>query len=227
VLLNGFSGGQDLAAWRAPLADVEHEVLRLERPLLDLAAYREAAERIPAQQHCFLNSYSVILHDNWLAILVDHLSEPGVGIVGAGGSFESAYSAAPRPLRPFRRDFDPFPNPHIRTTGFGMKWELLRSLEWPAPRRKQQALRLESGRHGISRQVRDRGLSTLVVGRDGIAYPPERWRESATFRAGRQRNLLVADNRTEQYDEADPGFKRTLEQMAWGSPERSQPAQRS
>lgn len=60
-------------------------------------------------------------------------------------------------------------------------------------------------------------MKVLVVGRDGVAYPPERWRESATFRSGDQRNLLIADNRTEQYAAADPRFKRTLEEMAWGS----------
>ena len=55
-----------------------------------------------------------------------------------------------------------------------------------------------------------------VVGRDGVAYPSERWRESATFRSGGQRNLLIADNRTFQYEQADPAFKNTLERMAWG-----------
>jgi hypothetical protein len=218
VVFNGFSDGQDLAPWRAPLADLEHEELRLERPLLDLAAYREAAERIPAQQHCFVNSHSVILHDNWLGSLADHLSEPGVGIVGVAGSFESAYSAAPFWLRRRRRrDFPPFPNPHLRSNGFMLERELMLDLDWPAPRSKAAAWALESGSKSISRQVWDRGLEVLVVGRDGVPYPPARWRESATFRGGDQSNLLIADNRTRQYQEADPTLRRRLEEMAWGN----------
>jgi hypothetical protein len=77
-------------------------------------------------------------------------------------------------------------------------------------------LALESGRGSISNQIWERGKKVLVVGRNGVAYPPESWRASATFRSGDQRNLLIADNRTEQYAAADPCFKRRLELMAWG-----------
>jgi hypothetical protein len=222
VLFNGFRADQDLVPWRRALEDVRHEELHLADPVLDLQAYRQAVEHYPAGRYCFLNSYSVILSDNWLGMLDVQLRAPGVGIVGTAGSFESAYSAAPRPLRPFRRDFDPFPNPHIRTNGFAMTRELLLSLDWPAPRRKLQALRLESGRRGISRQVSDRGLQMLLVGRDAVAYPPERWRESETFRSGEQGNQLVADNRTREYDTADARRRAQLEQMTWG-PHRTTP----
>jgi hypothetical protein len=223
VVFNGFDADQDLTPWQHPLEGVKHEELRLADPVLDLQAYRQAVERVPAGRYCFLNSYSVILSNNWLGIVNGHL-RAGVGIVGTAGSFESTYSAAPRPLRPFRSGFDPFPNPHIRTNNFAMERELLVSLDWPTPRRKLQALRLESGRRGISRQVRDRGLQLRVVGRDAVAYPPERWRESATFRSGRQVNQLIADNHTRRYDEADSALKRRLEQMAWGDTQSSAPA---
>ena len=217
VLLNGFRAGHDLAPWREHLQGVAHEELALERPMLDLGAYRHAAELVPARRYCFVNSHSVIQQDDWLGALDASLREPGVGIVGTGGSYESAYTIAPRPLRPFRRDFDPFPNPHVRSNGFALERELLRSLDWPAPRRKLDAWRLESGRRGISRQIVERGLSMLVVGRDGVAYPPERWRESATFRSGGQVNQLIADNRTREYDTAGARRRADLERFAWGA----------
>jgi hypothetical protein len=226
ILLNGFRDGQDLSPWRRALDHVAHEELRLVDPVLDLAAYRQAVELVPAERYCFVNSYSVILRDDWLAMLDRHLRAPGVGIVGSSGSLESAYSAAPRPLRAFRRDFDRFPNPHIRTNGFAMTRELLLSLDWPAPRSKLQALRLESGERGISRQVRDRGLHILVVGADGAAYPPERWHESATFRSGGQVNQLIADNRTHEYDAAGAQRRAQLERMTWGTAAERAPASR-
>lgn len=217
ILFNGFEDGRDLSPWRRELEGVACEELLLSQPMLDVGAYRTAAELFPAGRYCFVNSYSVILQDGWLGSLDRHLLSPGVGIVGTGGSYESAYSAAPRPLRPFRRDFDPFPNPHIRTNGFALERDLLLSLHWPLPRRKVEAWRLESGRRGISRQVCERGLSMQVVGRDGVAYPPERWRESATFRSGGQSNQLVADNRTLEYETAPRRRRVELERMAWGS----------
>jgi hypothetical protein len=216
VLFNGFRPGQDISRWKRALADLEYRELRLDRPAIDLAAYRQAVDLVAAEHYLFVNSHSKVLADGWLAHLERHLRTPGVGMVGAGGSLESAYTSAPRPLRPFRRDFDPLPNPHIRTNGFALTRELLVSLDWPLPRRKLQAWRLESGRHGISRQVRDRGLELLVVGRDGLAYPPECWRESATFRSGGQVNQMLGDNRTREYEMAAPNRRLQLERMAWG-----------
>jgi len=216
VLYNGFRQGEDLSPWRRVLADVEHRELRLDRPVLDLAAYRQAVDLDVAKRYCFVNSHSEVLADGWLGGLERHLLAPGVGMVGTGGSLESAYSCAPRPLRPFRRDFEPFPNPHIRTNGFALTRELLLSLDWPLPRRKLDAWRLESGRGGISRQLRGRGLELLAVDRQGRAYPPEFWRESATFRSGGQVNQMLADNRTREYETADPRRRSQLERMAWG-----------
>jgi hypothetical protein len=217
VLFNGFRAGEDLTRWKRALGDLERQELLLDRPLVDLAAYRESAELVAEERYLFVNSHSEVLADGWLANLDRHLRMPGVGLVGVGGSFESAYTSAPRPLRPFRRDFHPFPNPHIRTNGFGMARELLVSLDWPLPRRKLEAWRLESGRHGISSQVRERGLELLVVGRDGVAHPPESWRESATFRSFGQVNQMLGDNRTREYETAEPKRRRQLESMAWGA----------
>jgi hypothetical protein len=73
---------------------------------------------------------------------------------------------------------------------------------------------LEGSRRSLTRQVQERGLETLVVGRDGT-YPPERWRESATFRSGEQANLLLADNRTRHYQEAGRVARFGLAWLAW------------
>jgi hypothetical protein len=216
VLFNGFAPTDDLARWQESLAGVSHQELRLERPVLDLDAYRQAVERVVAERYCFVNSHSQPLVEGWLAHLAGQLDVPGVGVVGVGGSLESAYSSAPRPLRPFRRRFAPFPNAHVRTNGFMLERELMLDLDWPVIRSKVDAWALESGKRSISRQVWERGLDVRVVGRDGVAYSSERWRESATFRSGGQRNLLISDNRTLQYERADAAFKDTLERMAWG-----------
>ena len=219
MILNGFrqSGDARLAEVERLLDGVEHERVVMSHPVSDLTAYRHAAEEIDARRLCFLNSYSRPLVDGWLSMLAAPLSRPDVGLTGTGGSYESAYSAAPFWLRHRRRrDFDPFPNPHLRTNGFMLERELMLDLDWPALDSKAAAWALESGRRSLSRQVWERGLDVVVVGRDELAYERDRWRESATFRSGGQRNLLIGDNRTAQYQQADPAGKRGLEQMAWG-----------
>jgi hypothetical protein len=92
ILFNGFPAEQDVSPWRLQLADLEHEELRVGGAVLDLAAYREAAERTRAARYCFLNSYSLVLAEDWLGALERALRAPGVGLVGATGSWASVRS---------------------------------------------------------------------------------------------------------------------------------------
>jgi hypothetical protein len=108
VLYNGVAADRALDMWESELADVPHEALRTERPVQDLDAYRYAAERIAAESLCFLNSHSVLLADGWLAALANALRQPGVGLVGASGSWASMRSLARYDLGlggPYRRVF--------------------------------------------------------------------------------------------------------------------------
>jgi hypothetical protein len=217
VILNGFSEGPALEAARAELADVEHEDLLLDEPMQDLAAYRAGAEHTTARTLCFLNSHSELIAGSWLALLHDQLQVPGVGVVGASGSHESVYSDTPLPLKPLRwRQYPAFPNPHLRTNAFMLERDLMLELDWRVGRSKASAHRLESGAHGITRQIVARGAEARVVGRDGEGYEPEAWPTSRTYRSGAQENLLVADNRTRQYAEADVQRRQQLARMAWG-----------
>jgi hypothetical protein len=213
VVFKGFGDAGPTAEHRAALDGVAHEALHYDLPTLDLPAYAWCAETLDAAHLCFLNSESTVLADGWLAALLDPLRDPGVGATGATGSYESPHSIVP--FR--RRRWPPFPNPHLRTNAFALSRDLMRELRWPVVRTKPAAWELESGRDGFTRQVWARGLQTLVVGRDGRAFAPAEWPGSATFRSGAQANLLVADNRTRQWDEADARLRARLTRLAWGA----------
>jgi SAM-dependent methyltransferase len=75
---------------------------------------------------------------------------------------------------------------------------------------------LESGYDGITRRLLQRGRRVLVVGRDGRAYETDAWPESRTFRSGAQENLLIADNRTADWQRASPRLRRRLSRDAFG-----------
>jgi hypothetical protein len=204
----------DRDPWRDAFAAVPHQELELGEGM-DLDHYRTTADRVAAERYCFVNTVSVVLADGWLGHLERALLGPGAGMVGATGSYESPNAVRPGPLRKLRPGHEPFPNPHLRTNCFALSRELLLSLEWPTGIDKLGAVALEGGSRSLTRQVQERGLKTLVVGRDGVAYPPERWRQSGTFRAGKQANLLLADNRTRHYEEAGPLTRRGLAWLAW------------
>ncbi|MDQ1589919.1 MAG: hypothetical protein QOG71_546 [Pyrinomonadaceae bacterium] len=238
IIFKEVGGADELAAYEALLEGINYKSLFLGGEGFDILPYFVAARSFDYQYFCFLNSYSAILTPGWLRMMSEHLGR-GAGVVGATGSWESYYTnlARSRPpvavkhvrdsvnkyrewrrsLREAREHFDPFPNRHLRTNCFALARDLMLELAFRGEAVKMDSLKFESGRDGLTRQVEARGLPVLVVGRDGAAYTPERWRESSTFRSGGQRNLLVADNRTRQYAEADAATKVFLEDCAWGT----------
>jgi GT2 family glycosyltransferase len=218
----------------AELEGTTHRLIVLEQPVLDLAAYHLAAEQLDHARLCFLNSYSAILADGWLAHLVGAAELPGVGVAAATGSWESQAEWArgrmrdwPRQLsavRVPRRDYPRFPNPHIRTTAFTLERSLALELGLNRAHDKRAAYLLESGWRSITRQLQERGLRAVVVGRDGHAYEAPEWARSRTYRSGEQDNLLVADNRTGDWQSASRRVRRSLSRDAWGEPEPAGPA---
>ena len=238
VVYNGFADADAAAHMRELAADVPHEAVYLPRWQIDLAAYREAARAVGHDRVCLLNAGAEVLAGGWLAKLDAALAAPGVGAAAATGSYEShrtqleAELHRPRPRTPrglagkvamrlehrrFAADFDPFPNPHVRTNGLLLDRATMLEV-WPEHiGDKHAAHAFESGRRGLTRRLEERGLTAVVVGRDGRAYAAPEWPDSATFRAGEQANLLIADNRTRQYAHAPAAERAALAEAAWGT----------
>lgn len=238
VIFNGLRNEKELAEYQRELEGLSYDSLVLPRAVFDIPAYYAAAESAAEEYVCFLNSYSVPLDEEWLLKLYRKMVEPGVGIVGATSSYQSLYSSVklsmhsidgrytPRRiagealrrliLSRYKSYFDPFPNPHMRTNAFMMKRKLMLKVRRGRLRTKMDTIRFESGKQGLTRQVEAMGLRPLVVGRDAQAYEKERWFESETYKSGTQSNLLVSDNRTEQYLEADAQERRLMIINAWG-----------
>jgi hypothetical protein len=65
------------------------EIIAVSDDGFDIGAYINAAQALTHERLCFLNSFTEIAVDNWLGILDRQLRQPGTGIAGATGSFES------------------------------------------------------------------------------------------------------------------------------------------
>ncbi|HTD58887.1 MAG TPA: hypothetical protein VK672_08330 [Solirubrobacteraceae bacterium] len=232
IVLNGAGpeGPADGACRESLLAELQgtaHRLIELERPVLDLTAYGQAARLIEHRRVCFLNSYSVLLADGWLGLLASALDEPGVGIVGATANWESQaewtrgglrnWPIQILGLRQARRGYPRFPNPHIRTTAFIAERLSLLEMGFERAADKRDTYLLESGWRSVTRQVQEHDLRVVVVGRDGRAYEVDEWPDSATFRCGGQRNLLVSDNQTRAWEGCSPGAQRHLSRDSWGN----------
>jgi hypothetical protein len=231
LLFKGFGSEREAAPYMELVDGLAVEAMFVDDEGFDLTAYGTAAERLERDSYCFLNSFSVILASDWLTLLTRWAGAPGTGLVGASGTFESHLQGAARggdstqsllwlrrrvAVRKLRAHFPPFPNPHLRSNAFMADRELLLELGMERAVDKDAAHSLESGWRSITRQVLKMGLSVLVVGRDGHAYEPEEWPASRTFRSGEQENLLIGDNRSEEYRLASPAVRSTLSELAWG-----------
>jgi hypothetical protein len=229
IVVNGGSARHEREDERISQAceRVRHRLVVLDEPTLDLAAYGRAALQMRHERLCFVNSYSVILADEWLKKMADALDEESVGLAGASGSWESQseWRRGRRrywlyqllQLRAARRSFPRFPNPHLRTTGFMLDRALALEMGLERAVDKLTAYRLESGYHSITRQVQSRGQRVVVVGRDGRTYDVADWPGSATFRAGGQRNLLIGDNRTREWESVKQRVRQQLSRDAWAT----------
>ncbi len=110
-----------------------------------------------------------------------------------------------------------FPAHHLRTNAFMISARTLQRLRLGSIGGKLDTLKLESGRHSITRQVQALGLRTLVVDGSGEAFDHDRWDRAGTFCQGAQEGLLVADNRTRLYERADPALRDVLAKLSWGA----------
>jgi hypothetical protein len=209
VIYKDFADAADLTEARRALRPVPHAELHPVGTRMDIDSYLAVTPRVSEQIVCFLNSHSEILGDRWLLKLWANLCLPGVGMVGATGSFEGPREA--------NDAFPVFPNVHLRTTGFMIRRDdFATMLAGVTIADKQDTYRLESGIGGLTNRVLHAGLEIAVVGRDGRGYGPRWWPVSDTFRQATQRNLLIGDNHTRHYEAAPYQEKITLAHLAWG-----------
>lgn len=203
IIFKGFDG-HDKGPYHEILGDMAHDAVDVADTGFDVGPYLKVARQSDHERLCFLNSFSVLLAPGWLTKLDRALSDmPKAGIAGATGSYEPAGPDAP------------FPNYHIRTNGFLISRELLLDLDLWEMREKPDVSRFEAGPMSLTRQITQRGLEPYIVDCDGVAYAKEDWEASGTFRSGEQEKLLITDNRTNAWLEADPEMRRWLHHLAW------------
>jgi hypothetical protein len=170
----------------------------------DLSAYRKAARVIDVPRLLFFNSYSHLLASDWLAKLYSAAESLGSGaVVGATGSWESI------------GENTGFPNVSIRTNAFLIERARFLSFAHPLDTKRDCNL-FEAGPDSMTKNIITSGSRVAIVDRDGRVIGPDDWPESGTFRSGNQERLLVADNRTMDYQCAPLRRRKRRARLAFG-----------
>jgi len=242
ILFNGVKSENDYL----PFLQLAEEMLarKVDYLLLgdgqDIDAYFFAANKIDSDLFLFFNTYSRIQADHWLQKYLTIMNDPEVGLVSASGSAQSYYSAVFQkkcriPGSPFlltdrirclklyikaalywRFLFPPFPNFHVRTNAFMIRRSLFLALHCPVLSSKLQAYRFESGYGSMTRQIKKAGYFIKVVDRSGNAYDIEEIKNIPIFWNGNQELLLVSDNQTRTYQQANEDERKFMNYLAWG-----------
>jgi hypothetical protein len=89
LIFKGFPFRRGARAYERLLAGVPHRRWYAADYGFDVRPYLRAVEGLDYPYFCFLNSFSRILDGDWLAKLHRSVTAPGVGLVGATGSYES------------------------------------------------------------------------------------------------------------------------------------------
>ncbi len=92
VIFKGFSSTTSLGAAQALFTDLPFHSIELEDKGYDIASYFAAAALVTNPRLIFFNTFAELLADDWLKKFADALDQPGVGLVGATGSWQSPRS---------------------------------------------------------------------------------------------------------------------------------------
>jgi len=74
---------------------------------------------------------------------------------------------------------------------------------------------LESGYESVTNQILASGLRPVTVDNNGVVYEQKELLCSQKCRHSSQEYLMVTDNQTVAYANADPGFREELSRRAW------------
>ena len=99
VIFKGFTGKAALGSAAALFAGLPIHPIELTDTGYDIGSYFAAASEVANRRLIFFNTFSVLLADDWLKKFDDALSLPGVGLVGATGSWQSHRSLYEQSLR--------------------------------------------------------------------------------------------------------------------------------
>jgi hypothetical protein len=92
VIFKGFPDSRALASAQAIFAGLPINTIEVDDSGFDVGSYFAAAQRVSNRRLIFFNTFSELLADDWLRKFDNALSLPGVGLVGATGSWQSLSS---------------------------------------------------------------------------------------------------------------------------------------
>ena len=192
----------------------------------DFGSYFRVCKNYPNNKFFFLNAKSYPIVNNWLKIINNHYKYNS--LVGTTASYESAltslkfkkfykiFSFLLRFIR-FKNNFNKFPNPHIRTTGF-----LINAIDYiefykdKVCNNKFDAWKLESGKFSITAHFKSKDYPVIIVNLDNASFNLKFWKISQTYNFLNQDKTIISDSHCRKYLNLNTNERLISQSKTWG-----------
>jgi hypothetical protein len=191
----------------------------------DFGSYKRIAEKYPNNLIFFALGHSYPVANDWLKKIMMHFNENS--FIGTSASNESLYSTFIKKKK-FRvifnlfnyfylkKNFKPFPNPHIRTINFLLLGkEYLEFVKFKNFNNKKDAWNTESGVDGLTNFFIKKKYNVLVVNSEGKAFSPNEFKNSETYCYLNQSKQLFSDKHSRKYDQLTDTNKLKVSNDVW------------
>ena len=193
----------------------------------DFGSYKRVAKYFYDKEILFLNSHSYPICNNWLKKLFVHKNkhtvisptssyESLVDSIKLKNKFHKIFRYLIRKKR-FLKNFDKFPNPHLRTSSFLINSKIFLNYVNNKPlRNKEDTLKIESGKNGLTKYLKKRKIKPLVVNSDGNKFDENNWKYSETYCFEKNDKTIISDKHTRKYLKFSKTKKKNIRLRVWG-----------
>tara|TARA_Y100000992_G_scaffold284041_1_gene233853 strand:+ start:968 stop:1786 length:819 start_codon:yes stop_codon:yes gene_type:complete len=193
----------------------------------DLGSYKRVSIAYSSRYIFFLNGYSYPICDNWLGKIIKNYKIKS--ILATSGSYESLLtSIKPKKiykiisylfrLIKYKNLFNPFPNPHIRTTGFLIKGvDYINFMQDKIIETKEDVWKIESGKYSLTNYFKNLDYNIYIINSDGQKFLEKDWKISKTYNYSDQNKSIISDRHIRKYHNSNSDEKLKFQKNTWGS----------
>ena len=158
----------------------------------DFGSYKRVAKKYYNRDILYLNSHSYPICHDWLKKLCFYKKKNS--IIAPTGSYESILESIKLKgkfhkiiryimrKRKFLKNFNGFPNPHLRTSSFLINSkDFYQYIKNKKMNDKDETLAIESGKNGLTNYFKKKKFDILVVNSDGNKFKENEWMYSETY----------------------------------------------
>ena len=194
----------------------------------DFGSYKRVSKLFYNKEILFMNSHSYPTCNNWLKKLF-HFKKKDT-VIAPTASYESLVDSIKLKNKfhkiirylirkyKFKKNFDEFPNPHIRTSSFLINSKLFFNfIKFKQLRNKEDTLKIESGKNSLTNYLKKKGIATYVVNSDGKKFEEKDWKLSETYCHLNKNKSIISDKHSRKYLKLSNNEKFIIRSRVWGT----------